>query len=87
MKKLSDSIIAIKKGCFDLLEDQFIQQYHDVDDDELHDPVKRCEGDPGGEELARLTVEICEKYLEGRRPIVWPGVSWRCYSSGMARTT
>ena len=61
-RKLITSVLDIKKQCLVLIEDQFTQQYHDVGD-ELYDLVERCEGDDGGDEIAKVTKEICERYL------------------------
>ena len=63
-RKLITSVLDIKKQCLVLIEDQFTQQYHDVGD-ELYDLVERCEGDDGGDEIARVVREICDKYLQG----------------------
>ena len=58
----------LKKECLVFVADQFIQQFHDIGD-ELYDLVERCEGAPytgvsGGDEIARVVIEICDKYLQ-----------------------
>jgi hypothetical protein len=66
-RELMTSVFNLQKECRVLLEDQFVQQFHDIGD-ELYDLVERCKGKPyagvsGGEEVARLIIQICKVYL------------------------
>ena len=43
-RTLISSVTNVKNDCLVFLEDQFVQQFHDIGD-ELYDLVERCEGD------------------------------------------
>ena len=66
---LTSSVMNVKNDYLVFVEDQFVQQFHDVGD-ALHDIVERREGDDlysgvsGGTEIAKLIIEVCEGYLE-----------------------
>ena len=68
-RNLITSVLDIKKQCLVLIEDQFTQHYHDVGYEELYNLIERCESDDpyrgvsGGTEIAKVTMEICERYL------------------------
>ena len=67
-RTLISSVMNVKNDCLVFLEDQFVQQFHDIGD-ELYDLVERCEGDDpytgvsGGKETAKLIIEACNQYL------------------------
>jgi len=70
-RNLITSVLALKKECLVLFEDQFTQQFFDIGDG-LYSLVERCEGDSytgvnGGKETAKLIIEICEFYLGALR--------------------
>ena len=67
-RTLISSVMNVKNDCLVFLEDQFVQQFHDIGD-ELYDLVERCEGDDpytgvsGGKETAKVIIEVCNQYL------------------------
>ena len=76
-RNLITSVGNLKNECLALVADQFIQQHHD-NTNLLHYLVERCEGDPytgmsGGTETAKVTIEICERYL--REQMVPPTIA------------
>lgn len=64
-RNLITSVGKLKNEYLNLVADQFIQKSHDIGD-ELYDIVERFEGDApytgvsGGDEIARVVIEICD---------------------------